>query len=162
MFWLLVGLAAAGFVPCVVVPAWRDHQAIALAAQLEERHTAAMRQSVERQRRALEAIRTDPGVAARLARRELGYQCPGEKQVGVPGVPTALEPPPAQPLDPVVPPPAVSRIARRLPAANYDSIFCREPTRTVVMLLSGGVALAAFALYPPTRYSHRGGPGRLS
>lgn len=159
VFWLLIGLAAAGFAPCVVLPIWREYQAVALVAQIEERQTATMRLAVERQRETLEAIRTDPGVAARLAQRELGYRRPGEQRVDVPGVPTAFESPSAPPLEPVSPPQVVSRMVAHLPPADFDSIFCREPTRTVVMLLSGGVAVAAFVLCPAPR---RTGPSRPS
>ena len=151
MYWLLLALALAGFLPCVLLPPWRDYQAVALAAQLEERQVAAVRESLQRRRRAVEAIRTDPAVAARLAQRELAYVRLGETQVEVPGVEVAAvsasyEP---EPVTPIEPPAAVAGMLSRLPQADYDALFCEEPARTTLMALSGGVLIAAFVLCPP-------------
>ena len=151
MYWLLLALALAGFLPCVLLPPWRDYQAVALAAQLEERQAAAVRESLQQRRRAIEAIRTDPAVAARLAQRELAYVRLGETQVEVPGVevaavPVSYEP---EPVTPVQPPAAVAGMLGRLPRADYDALFCEEPARTTLTALSGGVLVAAFVLCPP-------------
>ena len=163
MFWLLLALALAGFLPGVLLPSWRDYQAVALAAQREARPVAAQRESLQRARRAVEAIRTDPAVAARLAQRELAYVRLGETQVEVPGVEitavlVSYEP---EPVMPVKPPPPVAGMLGRLPRADYDAVFCEKPARTILMALSGGVLLAAFVLCPPgTRRSQteaRGG-----
>lgn len=147
MFWVLIVLAAAGFVPAIMLPIWRDYQAMALAAQAEERLVAPLRSEVQRQRRVLEAIRTDPGVNARLAQRELAYRRPDQREIPLPGVPASTTALIVEPLEAVEPPLPATRLLGRLPAANYDQLFCHGPTRMVIILLSGGLVVAAFALY---------------
>jgi hypothetical protein len=154
--WPLLLLALAGYLPCVLLPAWRDYQAVALAAQIEQRRAEAMRQSVQKQRRAVEAVRTDPAVVTRLAQRELAFVRLGETQVEVPGVRVVSGATAPPPLEPVGPPAAVERIVARLPDADYDRVFCEEPARTMVMLLSGGVLVAAFAIGGPSRRGQGG------
>ncbi len=154
VFWGLLALALAGFLPCVLLPVWREYQAVALAAQVEEQRVEVMRRHVDQQRRALDALREDPAVVARLAQRELAYVRPGQSEVPVPGVARVVAAP-ATPLTPgaVDPPPPVAAVVARLPKADYDRLFCEEPTRTIVALLSGGVLVAAFAIGRPGRAS---------
>ncbi|MHC4091371.1 MAG: hypothetical protein ACYSVY_14045 [Planctomycetota bacterium] len=149
MFWVLIALAAAGFAPCVLLPIWRDYQAMALAAQAQERLVASLRADVERQRRALAAIRTDRAVGTRLAQRELAYRRAGQVEVRVPGVAVVRAACQSQPLAPVEPPDPISRLSTHLPTADYDHLFCQGSARTVIMLLSGGLTVAAFLLYSP-------------
>lgn len=151
MFWLLAGLASAGFVPCVMLPVWRDYQAVALSERLERQGVEALRASVERQKRTLEAIRTDPAVASRLAQRELAFVRPGETQIKVEGVLAAQTVAAGLSAEPVLPPRPVAQLIRHLPAGDYDAVFCREPTRSVIMALCGAVLVAAFALNAPVR-----------
>jgi hypothetical protein len=156
MFWVLIGLAAVAFIPCIVLPIWRDYQAAVLEARLEEQKVAVLQADVDRQRRVLEAIRTAPAVSVRLAQRELGYRQPGQQHVLVAGeVPSALEGEPiVQPVSATVEPPEpIARLVAPLPEMRYDQVFCEPPTRTVIMLLSGGLMVAAFVLYP-----RQGGP----
>ncbi len=151
MFWLLIALAGATFAPCVALPIWREYEATALAKQIEEQHNSAMRADVQRQRRTLDALRSDPGVATRLALRELSYERPGEEQVDVPGAMLATMPARSNPvtLTAVDPPRPIARLLGRLPVLDYDGLFCRGPTRTVLMLLSGALVVTAFLLFPP-------------
>jgi hypothetical protein len=150
LFWALIVLAATAFVPCVLLPPWRDYQALDLAVQVEERVTEAARTGVRRLRHSARAIRTDPAVAARLARRELSYDHLGQTEVPVPGVSPA-NPNTADPiaLQPVQPPLPIARAIGHLPAINYDRLFVDQPTRTILMLLSGGLVLAALVLCRP-------------
>ena len=150
MFWVLLALATMGFAPCILLPVWRDYEATALQAQAEERSVAQFREAVADQRRRLEAIRTDPAVSVRLAQRELSYRRRDQVDIPIPGVETAKHTATAESLTPVEPPVAVARVVRHLPEADYDRIFCDGPTRLVIMLLSAGLIVAAFVLYPPT------------
>jgi len=160
MFWILIGLAVAGFAPCVLLPVWRDYQAAALVVQREEAVVGQMQADVEKQRRAVEALRTDPAVAERLAQRELAYRRTGQRQVTVLGVPVSrVEPAPLPPPQPVPPPPTLAGLLARLPRADYDRIFCEPRTRLVVMLMCGGLAAAALILYGPQ--SHKPASGGL-
>lgn len=151
MFWLLTGLAAAGFVPCVLLPVWRDYQTVTLSERLEAQGVAALRIGVDRQERALEGIRTDPAVVSRLAQRELAFIRPGETQVRINGVIPVRAPSNARMVEPVEPPPPVAQFLGYLPEADYDAVFCREPTRSLVMALCGAVLVAAFVCCPPPK-----------
>jgi len=160
MFWVLIGLAVAGFAPCVLLPVWRDYQAAALVVQREAAVVGQMQADVEKQRRAVGALRTDPAVAERLAQRELSYRRPGQRQVTVSGVPVShVEPAALPPPQPVPPPPTLAGLLARLPRADYDRIFCEPRTRLVVMLMCGGLAAAALILYGPR--SRKSLPGGL-
>jgi len=160
MFWLLVLPAVVTFVPCIVLPVWRDYQATVLATRFAERDVALLRAEVERQRRTLTALRTDPAVAARLAQRELAYHRPGEEVVRTGNLPASAAFPAFEPVAAHVSAPRpVARIIARLPDLHYDELFCRGPTRLVLMLLSGGLVATALALYPPGGRRPTTGPG---
>ncbi|MCP4248429.1 MAG: hypothetical protein GY778_15385 [bacterium] len=150
MFWVLLGLAAVGFVPCIILPVWRDYQWTAAAAQVEEQRIAAMEAHVQRQRHTAEALGSDPGAATRAAQRELAYRRPGQEQVAIPGVPVVYATPTPEALVPVEPPVSIARLLGHLPAADYDALFCEGPTRTLIMAMCGGLLVAAFVLYSPS------------
>ncbi|HEY3245368.1 MAG TPA: septum formation initiator family protein [Phycisphaerae bacterium] len=151
MFWFLFVLAAAAFVPCVLLPEWRDYQAARVAEEVATRETARLRTELDQQRRALEAVRSDPAVVERMARRELAYGKPGELVMAVAA--TSAEDSPALP-DPVAapsPPAAVERILSWIPFAADDNLFCDPPTRRLIMGLCGALLVSAFILFPPRR-----------
>ena len=147
MFYLLLALAVIGFVPTVILPDWRAYQALHLAAQMEQQQTELQRTQAAERQRVLEAVRTDPAVGTRLAQQELAYRLPGYQHVVVPGVPVVLCQPAVEPLKPAQPPGPIAQLIAYLPDLPYDQIYCREPTRTVLMLLSGALVLVAFALF---------------
>jgi cell division protein FtsB len=158
VFWALFAMAVIGFAPCVLLPAWRDYQNARLVEQYEQAALDRMNESLDRQRRLAEALRSDPSVMARAAQRELEYIRPGEQRITV--VPT--EPLMDAESDestvapaPIAPPAPVRWLVRNLPALDYDAVFCDPSTRAIVILLCGGVLTAAFALFPP----HRRGSG---
>jgi cell division protein FtsB len=152
MFWVLIALAAAAFAPCVILPAWRDYQSVARVEQQVRADVQRAAGELERQRRRADALRRDPAVIARVAQRELGYSKPGHVSVNL-----GLTPPPDAAilspvsLDPIEPPPILAGLVRRLPSLNYDAVFCDGPTRAIIMVLAGGLVMAAFVLYPPRR-----------
>ena len=151
MYWGLILVAAMGLVPSVLLPEWRQYERLRIAEQYEEHRLEQADQRVDREKIMLEAVRTDPAVIYRIARRELGIH-PGESQtvniVPIAGsaaresrfVPTAIEPPPL-----------VSRAAKLLPAMNYDAVFCDGPTRRLLICLSVGLICVALALYGRAR-----------
>jgi cell division protein FtsB len=152
MFWVLIALAAAAFAPCVILPAWRNYQSVARVEQQVRADVQRAEGELERQRRRADALRGDPAVIARVAQRELGYRKPGEVSVALGAEPPsdAAIPPPVA-MEPVEPPPIVVGLVRRLPSLDYDAVFCDGPTRAIIMVLAGGLVLAAFVLYPPRR-----------
>ena len=152
MFWVLVGMAAVVFAPCVLLPVWREHQALQYAEQVEQAGLEQARAELRQQKRRLAALQNDPLAIARVARRELNYANPGEIEV-----PVAIgeEPVEATPvvLAPVRPPASVSWLVDKLPKTDYDRLFCAGPTRTILMCLAGGLVLSAFVLCSPKRRS---------
>ncbi len=127
-----------------------------MAEQWEEHRLASLRKLVERDRRRLAAIRTDPGVIVRMALRELSFQDPREKHIRVAvSAPDPLavnvtgrwnDRPPFV-ARAAAPPAPFASIASWLPALDYDRVFCDNPTRLVIMAMS--VALMGVALWMP-------------
>ncbi len=158
VFWMLFAMAVIGFAPCVLLPAWRDYQNARLVEQYEQAALDRMNESLDRQRRLAEALRSDPSVMARAAQRELEYTRPGEQRITVvptdPGVDVEDAGAAVTP-EPIAPPAPVHWLVRSLPPLDYDAVFCDPSTRAIVILLCGGVLTAAFALFPP----HRRGSG---
>lgn len=154
--WTLLMLGVACFAPCVLIPEWRAYQAADMAEQWEEHRLDSLQKLVERDRRRLAAIRTDPGVIVRMALRELSFHNPRQRHIrvavsapdtlaanitgrwndGSPFVVQAAE----------LPTP-IARIASWLPALDYDRVFCDNGARLVIMAMS--VALMGVALWMP-------------
>lgn len=159
LFWVLIALAAIVFAPCVILPAWRDYQSVARVEQQVRADVQRAEAEVERQRLRADALRRDPAVIARVAQRELGYSKPGEVSVALGTTPPSdtATPPPVS-WEPIEPPPMVAGLVRRLPPFDYDAVFCDGPTRAIIMVLAGGLVVAAFVLYPPRRSPRAIGP----
>jgi hypothetical protein len=153
VFWLLFTLAAVAFAPCVIVPVWLDYGETRQAEQRQLDEVRRAQAEVDRQRRLAEALRSDPAVIARAAQRELEYTIPGQLQVDV--APDraspqdeAVDPAESAAADPPIPP---LPIARYLPKLNYRAVFCDPQTRLLIALMSGGLLVTAFVLFPPRR-----------
>jgi hypothetical protein len=150
MFWLLIGMSAAVFAPCVLLPVWREYQALSYAEQVERAKLAQAHARLEEERRRLDGVQADPTVIERLARRELRYRGPEETAVPVNVRP---EPKAAEPVAvrPVSPPRPLAWVARQLPESDCDRLFCAGPTRTLLMCGAGALVVTAFLLYTPRR-----------
>jgi cell division protein FtsB len=156
VFWLLILMGLATFAPCIILPEWREYQALSRIEQQEQHRVDELQVAVDRERRLLEAMQRDPAVVARLAQRDLGFHRPGEKPVPV-AVPVAdtsvdkqFEP------TPVEPPKLIARSLSRLPDFDYDGIFCDEHTRPIIMIMSVSLILAAVALHSGRGSTRRG------
>ncbi|MBI4719064.1 MAG: hypothetical protein HY763_14760 [Planctomycetes bacterium] len=147
VFWLLVLMGLSTLTPCVVLPEWRAYEALRYAEQVEQHRVEALQRSVDRQRRLLEALRTDPAVIGRLAQRDLGFRRPDEQAVSV-RVPDHVQggAPPfvAEPLRAPVP---IARLIACLPNLPYDRIFCDTESRPIVMGMSVALIAIAFVLF---------------
>ena len=153
MFWVLVAMAAAVFAPCVLLPVWREHQALQYAVQVEQAGLEQARAELRRQRKRLAALEHDPAVIARVARRELRYRNPDEIVIPVDVRPEeSVEAAPVA-LAPVDPPAPVAWLVDKLPETDYDRLFCSGPTRTLLMCLAGGLVVSACMIYSPRRQS---------
>lgn len=148
-FWFLIVLAMIGFIPCVMIPVWDDYQALMAAVGEESQVNEAMRSDIERLERRRIMIETDPAVTLRASRRELGYRRAGDVVVDIPVSP----PPPTDSMlaetgtDEVSPPEFLLGFLGSLPPLDYRAVFVEEPSRTVMLAMSGCVLLAAFAIY---------------
>ncbi len=147
-FWLLCGMGLAVLAACVFVPEWRAYEDLQLAKQQAQYHSEQMGESLAQERRLLEAMYSDPAVIGRLARRELGFHGIDDKTIYVEKAAQWYEP---QTKDfvakEVEPPEFVSSMLLRLPAYDYDRLFCDGQTRKLLMVLSVGLIASAFLLF---------------
>ena len=162
VFWMLILMALGALAPCILLPEWRQYQAMCQAEQAQRHRADSLQGLIEKQRRLLMALRSDPAVVARLARREYGFQREGERVVAValPAVARSLAGSAfagaGSPLvgdrpfipQPVSLPTILSRAASYLPADyDYDRIFCDDQTRLVIMVMSLALITVAFSLF---------------
>ena len=153
--WLLILMGLAAFAPCIILPEWREYQALRMVEQQEQHRVDKLQAAIDRERRLLEAMQRDPVVIARLAQRDLGFHRPGEQPVpvAVPVADTAI----AEPFHPtpVEPPKLIARSLSRLPDFDYDGVFCDEHTRPIIMVMSVSLIVVAVALHSGRERSTR-------
>ena len=147
--WLLLAMAIATFAPCVLLPEWRAYQSVCLAKQEAQFRVDAMRTLLDRERRLIAAIQTDPAVVTRLARREFPYRNPGDEIVTI-----VLSAEPAHDVhsfkpQPVELPPSLAQAAKHLPDLDYDGLFCDDRTRLPLMAMS--IGLVGVGVWLPRR-----------
>lgn len=135
------------FTPCVVLPEWREYQALRMAEQAEQHRLDAMQQIVDRERNLLEAMQSDPAVIARIAQRDLRFRRPGDTSIAVSVPLTATAIPEAFVAEPIDPPVALARARSYMPDFNYDALFCDDRTRPIIMVMSVGLIVTAIALF---------------
>jgi hypothetical protein len=151
---LLMGLAA--FAPCILIPEWQAYREACIAGQRERSRMEAWQKQVDRERRLMEAIQTDPTVVARLAQRELGYRDPDATAVRVA---VSMDETPIEPdfvPRPVPLPALVARVAAFLPRLNYEKVFTDTDSRLVILVMA--VTLMAVAVWIPSRHGRRARP----
>ena len=155
VFWVMTLVGAGFLIPALVLPPWLEYQ-----AQLERRRAAEMQvQALEFRLRAVEKqidhLQRDPSYVLRLAEQEFGQPMgPATKTIPVdpsddqPATPYAAGPqqdPGKQVGEDVLP--ELSAVLeegiRRYPKA---SLFVDPRTRPAVMVIGGGMLLAAIVL----------------
>jgi hypothetical protein len=142
-------MAFTTFAPCILLPEWRDWQTLRWAELVEQQRVDVLRGTLEREKRTLEAIRTDPAVVTRLAQRDLRLYRRDERAVLV-SLPDGPEP--RERLEPVPPPPPpefVGKLLAVLPEYDYVELFCDGRTRKTLLVLSTALLALAFALFTP-------------
>ena len=147
VFWMLILMGLATFTPCVVLPEWREYQAVRLAEQAERHRLDEMQRVVDRERNLLEAMQSNPAVIARIAQRDLHFRRPGDTSVSVSVPLTATALPEAFVAEPIEPPVALARVRSYMPDFNYDQLFCDDRTRPIIMVMSVGLIVTAIALF---------------
>jgi hypothetical protein len=162
MFWVLTGLALAIFVPCTLVPVFLEGEQLCAYARTLEDQIGLLESRYERNHANAEALASDPLVNERIARRELNYRPEGERTIrwsaqDLASVRAVIPDSVALPVHPsamVAPMPTragwVGSLHAWLPAWPYRDLFASEPQRTILLLMAGGLLLAAFLLYDPS------------
>jgi len=160
-YWFLLALGFSTLTPAILLPEWREYQAIRLAEQVEQERADAMERLVDRKERALERLQSDPTVTARLAQRDLRYHRKDQLRLAVasdaapqgevffdmPDVLPAVEPQEPIVVDPVTPPVWLKRWLEFLPPFDYDRVFCNQKLRPIIMTMSVALIGLAFVLY---------------
>lgn len=164
MFWVLIGMAAMVFAPCVLVPIWAENQEIkeyerALAGVMAE-----LEARVERNDLQIAACLADPLVNDRMVRRELNFR--PEDEAVVEWAPHELSSlrikSPGnwmtQGADAFEDYPAWLETLRSwLPNWPWRRLFAESPNRQMMLCMAGGLLLCAFLLYgrgAPRRSAH--------
>ncbi len=162
MFWVLTGLALAIFVPCTLVPVILEGEQLSSYARILEDQIGLLEARYERNRANAEALASDPLVNERIARRELNYRPEGEQTIRWSAqdlasvravIPESAALPLPRPETAATAPPQpgwLESLRAWLPAWPYRDLFASEPQRTILLLMAGGLLLAAFLLYDPS------------
>jgi hypothetical protein len=155
MFWLLSVMAFALFAPSVLLPIWEENKVL----RDYEAQMAVMVADLEAQRdrnnSRIEALKNDPLVIERIARRDLNFRPAGEEE-------TAWTPEELASVRVVQPPkvrsgesageptPAwVLSLRRWLPDWPWRDLFVKPTNRLLMLTMAGGLLVAAFVLYSP-------------
>lgn len=144
MYWLLIAMALAGFTPCVLLPEWRNLQALELAERASAERVRVLQERVDREQRVVEAMTSDAGAVARLAQRDLGLRYEHEEHVALGAIEPSSMIPPDLVSEPAVPPIEVGPV---WPDPALDRLFCDPQTRPIIMGMSAGLAALAFLLF---------------
>jgi hypothetical protein len=156
LFWLLIGMAFLVYAPCILVPIWLETEHLIEAERKANAHVAELQANVAEQDRVLDALRSDPLLNERLARRDLRFHRASE--VLLPGAANdeaktnllalhGSHVPEPQPIEIDDPPVVISLASRWLPALPWKELFATQPNRTIFMLMAGGLLVAAFWLF---------------
>lgn len=142
---ILMGMAT--FAPAVLLSEGRTLEALDVARQREQHRLDDIQGEIQRQRRLLDAIHTDPGVISRLAKRELNLRSEDVVEVPV----DARQVPEASPVDfkatPLQWPAFLRRYRHVLPQLNYDAVFCDDALRFPIICLSIGLVVVSLVVF---------------
>lgn len=161
MFWVLAVMAFALFAPAVLLPLWEESREIHAHEQKMALAVAQLEAQRDRNAARIEALKEDPLVIERIARRELNYKPEGEqvaqyssRELAAVKVRVPRELATTQPASPL-PAAWVTRVQAWMPAWPYHKLFVEMPNRMLMLLMSGGLLVTAFVLYGPRSRSAR-------
>jgi hypothetical protein len=155
LFWLMMVAGAAVLAPCLILPAWLEHQAQLERRLAAETYVTALQFRLDTVQKQIEHLRNDPAYVMRLAQQEFGRSIdasksetiliepsPDEGNVGPP-VPAALEDP--NNVDEFIPELSafLEQVVRRYPRADF---FVNDRTRPYLMGTGGVLMLTAVLL----------------
>ncbi len=134
VFWLLLGVGMAVLGACMVVPAWMNCQVLADQSRALSERVAEHRLRALADQEAIEAAQNSVAFNERLLIEELNYQRPGEQILPASHVQEAYAEPAAAEQGAVGPP--------------WLGAFVQRDTRSILLVMSGGLVLFAFVYYP--------------
>jgi hypothetical protein len=155
MFWVLAGMAFALFAPAVLLPLWEESREIHAYEGRMAAAIAGLQAQRDRNQARIEALKEDPLVIERIARRELNYKPGGEQVAQWPRQELAAMavrvPANFHEDDRSGPLPAawVNKVQAWLPAWPYRKLFVEMPNRMLMLMMAGGLLVTAFVLYGP-------------
>jgi len=155
LFWLMMVAGAAALAPCLILPAWLEHQ-----AQLERRlaaqaYAAALQFRVDTVQKQIEHLRNDPAYVMRLAQQEFGHGIDASKSETIliePSPDEGIVGPPAQAAsaDPNNPDEIIPELSAFLEQAiqryPHAYFFVHSGTRPMLMATGGVLMLTAVLL----------------
>lgn len=156
MFYLLSTSAMLIFAPCVLVPIWRDVQKLSDDERAMRAMVLQLQEQIEKNNIRIEALRNDPLVIERVARRELNHKAENEQHVKWDSaelaalrlnIPHDLYKKPE--LPPAAMPPWVESAKKWLPAWPWPELFAKAPNRQFLLVMAGCLLMTAFVLYTP-------------
>ncbi len=154
VFWTLVALGVATLAPCVLLPEWRDHQAINAAWQTQQNRVSRLEQAVAHEKRILDAFRSDPAAVSRLAQRDLRFHKARDTSVSLPLSSIEVQDEDREFVpEPVLPPRFLAGILAHLPNWPYDRLFCEQGSREILMVMGVAIIGVAFVLFGRRRTS---------
>lgn len=149
--WVLLAMGVGTLAPCVLFPAWQSLEALRVADRIEQSRLDAMEARIEDDRRLLFALRNDPVVIARLARRDLHMNVAEDEWVSV-DVPRESGPSKRY-FDP--PPDIASILAAQTPHteshAKLAAVLSSDRNRFTLLAMS--VMLIGVSFWLPSRRS---------
>ena len=163
VYWALVVLGVGGLALCVLMPEWRELEALQAVESAHRARVEELRAAVECDERLLHALQGDPAVLARLVRRDLNYRSPYDRFVtvdveAVPAGSDQLESRPHIPSGSHMEGGSMDRrshmervaVAELPPALDYlGRAVASEPDRKAVAILSVGLLALAGGLFWP-------------
>lgn len=159
MFVVLTLMAFVLYAPAVVLPVLREHALVLVEERALRTEVQRQTAQIENARKLIDAFRGDPLVNERLAQIDLKYQREGEEIVPVPlvdGGATALATSRAAVADErglALIPAGWPRWSREAESWARERglirLFLMPGVRVVLLLMAGGLLVAAFVLYPP-------------
>lgn len=156
MFYLLSTVALLIFAPCVIVPIWRDVQKLGETERALRALVLQLQDQMEKNKIRIDALKNDPLVIERVARRELNRTSADEQHVRWSAaelaalrlnIPHDLYDKPE--LPPLSVPPWVESAKKWLPAWAWPEMFAKSPNREFLLVMAGCLLLTAFVLYTP-------------
>ena len=134
VFWMLLVAGMAVLGACIVVPVWMNSQKLAWQGSNLSERVDQCRLWASADLEAVEAATSNAAFNERLLIEELNYQRPGEQVLLVDSGRQA-----------VVPEPAVVPVGA---GPTWLRAFVERDTRSILLVMSGGLVLFAFVYYP--------------